>query len=243
MNRGKHITSYQRRVVGVEREMREFTNYKSTKLAILDIGFLSPIPFAFPPLRHLPPPHHPLLRHDLWSDKEWWGMVRRVERRRKESHKGVVCGSVQGRGKTLKTQGMGGKGRESGRGRGSRGKRRKFRTCILVLCVVCSIHSVISFVNLLRQPVMTRSILSVVSFCNSALLNKCWLASVVSLLSALVTERLEGSKNIVKIWIAKRGKREDAKLAFHSSQKQGRIHGNQVADGWAGAVMQKPLQV
>ena len=25
-------------------------------------------------------------------------------------------------------------------------------------------------------------------------------------------------------------------------QKQGRIHGNPVADGWAGAVMQKPLR-
>ena len=27
------------------------------------------------------------------------------------------------------------------------------------------------------------------------------------------------------------------------SYKQGRIHGNPVADGWAGAVMQKPLGI
>ena len=27
------------------------------------------------------------------------------------------------------------------------------------------------------------------------------------------------------------------------AKKQGRIHGNPVADGWAGAVMQKPLGI
>ena len=28
-----------------------------------------------------------------------------------------------------------------------------------------------------------------------------------------------------------------------TEKKQGRIHGNPVADGWAGAVMQKPLAI
>ena len=30
---------------------------------------------------------------------------------------------------------------------------------------------------------------------------------------------------------------------FPINHKQGRIHGNPVADGWAGAVMQKPLGI
>ena len=41
----------------------------------------------------------------------------------------------------------------------------------------------------------------------------------------------------------RRRRKEKEKEEKKKKQKQGRIHGNPVADGWAGAVMRKPLAI
>ena len=49
----------------------------------------------------------------------------------------------------------------------------------------------------------------------------------------------EREKKRKKIWL-RRGRGEETK---RDGKKQGRIHGNPVADGWAGAVMRKPIAI
>ena len=39
------------------------------------------------------------------------------------------------------------------------------------------------------------------------------------------------------------GKKKGSGDGWHRVRKQGRIHGNPVADSWAGAVMRKPLAI
>ena len=41
----------------------------------------------------------------------------------------------------------------------------------------------------------------------------------------------------------KKEEEEEKKEMMKEREKQGRIHGNPVADGWAGAVTQKPLGI
>ena len=54
-------------------------------------------------------------------------------------------------------------------------------------------------------------------------------------------ERIEKQKQKQKEKQKQKGKKKNRKRI--AKVEQGRIHGNTVADGWAGAVMQKPLAI